>query len=71
MDIFKFELSNHDMAALGKLERTNKNYSSLNSLSYVNVAFVVCVSLARLNSNDLYSAGTNEAKTVLSTMIHS
>lgn len=35
MDIFKFELKSHDMAALGKLDR-NKNYSSLNALSYVN-----------------------------------
>lgn len=41
MDIFKFELASHDMAALGKLDR-NKNYSSLNALSYVKMlSFVV------------------------------
>ncbi|KAG4076943.1 hypothetical protein HA402_015930 [Bradysia odoriphaga] len=42
MEIFKFELDNQDMAALGKLERANKNYSSLNSLSYERMKLKLC-----------------------------
>ncbi|KAJ6641728.1 1,5-anhydro-D-fructose reductase [Pseudolycoriella hygida] len=41
MDIFKFELKNHDMVALGKLDR-NKNYSSLSVLSYERLKLKLC-----------------------------
>ncbi len=49
MDIFKFELKSHDMAALGKMERANKNYSSLNALSYVNVYWFVVPAVNFIN----------------------
>ncbi|KAG4076806.1 hypothetical protein HA402_009152 [Bradysia odoriphaga] len=41
MDIFKFELKSPDMLALGKLDR-NKNYSSLNALSYERMKLKLC-----------------------------
>lgn len=46
MDIFKFELKKHDMDALGKLDR-NKNYSSLNAMSYVIILSHGLCNLAR------------------------
>lgn len=69
MDIFKFELKNHDMVALGKLDR-NKNYSSLNALSYVNINN--CSVYARDGKKImfiLYSTGTDEVKAMLPTVI--
>jgi len=41
IDTFKFEIKKHDMVQLGKLDR-NKNYSSLNALSYERMKLKLC-----------------------------